>query len=90
VTASDTASYNEPEVEEFEPSEWKLLFMVLCENRGQVELTKGLTHYGEYLMMSIQRKLGIMVAGVDTGTLAAPICGVCEQAFKAEAFEPGP
>ena len=55
-----------PPEEELDRDEWKLLFMLLCENRSGLELEKGLTEHGKILLRSVQRKLGINVVGVDS------------------------
>jgi hypothetical protein len=63
-----------PAIEPFEPDELKLLFMALCEDRGHTvlpALIETLTPHGVRLLYSIQRKLGIMVVGVDSGRLPA-------------------
>lgn len=57
---------SEPEPEEFSIDEWKMLFMLLCENRANLELTKGLTPFGQSLLFEVQRKIGIQVVGVAT------------------------
>lgn len=54
-----------PEIEDFEPQEWKLLFKLLCENKAKLELDKGMTDYGKQLLSDVQRKIGILVVGVD-------------------------
>lgn len=54
-----------PAIEEFDPDEWKLLAMLLCENRGKHDLNYGLTEHGQQLLHSVQRKIGIRVLGVD-------------------------
>jgi hypothetical protein len=67
---------------EFEPQEWKLLFMVLAENRGKIDFRTALTPYGISLLDSIRHKLGMIVVDVDTGpvTMAdAEICPTCLQ-----------
>jgi hypothetical protein len=47
------------------PREETLLFKLLCENEGGHDLTKGLTPYGITILHSLQRKIGIIVVGVD-------------------------
>lgn len=54
-----------PEIEDLDPQEWKLLFMLLCENRAKIKLDEGLTEYGKDLLKQVQRKIGILVVGVD-------------------------
>ena len=54
-----------PEVEEFDPDDWKVLFMLVCENRAGLDLTKGMTDHGKELLREVQRKIGIAAVGVD-------------------------
>jgi hypothetical protein len=71
-----------PDYEDFEPNEWKLLFMMLCENRAGLDLNKGLTPHGQYLLLELQRKIGINVVGVEAshGKVVEPeVCGSCTQ-----------
>ena len=73
---------DDPEVEEFDPQEWKLLFMLLAENRGGINFHTGLTPYGIGILQEIQRKLGIRVVGVEMayGELPRPdLCAACKQ-----------
>jgi hypothetical protein len=65
VTDDISTLIDYPKEEELTVNEWKLLFMLLCENRAGLELDKGLTPYGKELLRSVQRKLGINVVGVD-------------------------
>lgn len=60
-----------PEVESIDPQEWKLLFMLLGENRSKIDFRRELTPYGIGLLDSLRRKLGIIVVGVDSGILGA-------------------
>lgn len=57
--------FEEPEFEELDSDDWKVLFMVLCENRGKLDLEKDLTPYGKQLLHNVQRKIGINAVGVD-------------------------
>jgi hypothetical protein len=57
--------YEPPEYEPFDSDDWKVLFMVLCENRGKVDFTKGMTEHGIKLLHNVQRKIGINAVGVD-------------------------
>lgn len=53
-----------PEIDHFDPQEWKLLFKLLCENDGKLKLEQGLTDYGKQVLHSVQNKIGILVVGV--------------------------
>ena len=54
-----------PEFEEFDADDWKVLFMLLCENRSGLDLEKGLTDHGKQLLKNVKRKIGINAVGVD-------------------------
>ena len=76
------ANIEYPETEDLQPDEWKLLFMVLVENRANVDLTSALTPYGRYLFSAACRKIAINTVGVDSETdQAAPFeaCPECGQ-----------
>lgn len=66
-----------PEPEELDDDEWKLLFMLLAENRGNLDLSGALAPHGKYLLGSIQRKLGINVVGVATPQGVPPVSSPC-------------
>lgn len=71
-----------PPVEEFDNDELKLLFMLLAENRGRLDLAGPLAPHGKYLLSSVQRKLGIMVVGVATTLGERPRidpCPTCDE-----------
>jgi hypothetical protein len=71
---------DEPEVEEFDPQEWKLLFMLLAENRGGINFYQHLTPYGVAMLDSVRRKLGVRVVGVEIGTTRElPVAYHCEE-----------
>ena len=54
-----------PDDEELDSDDYKILFMLLCENRSNLELDKGLTEHGKRLLHNVQRKIGINAVGVD-------------------------
>lgn len=54
-----------PEFEEFDSDDWKILFMLLCENRAHIDFTSHLTEHGKRLLHNVQRKIGINAVGVD-------------------------
>jgi hypothetical protein len=54
-----------PDEEELDADDWKILFMILCENRGHLDLEKGLTAHGKTLLKNVKRKIGINAVGVD-------------------------
>jgi hypothetical protein len=54
-----------PAIEDFDPDEYKLLFMMLVENRGKIDWEEHLTPHGKRIFTGVQRKLGIIVAGID-------------------------
>ena len=80
---TDPFSYQEIEVEEFDPDEWKLLFTMLCENRAKHDFSKGLTPYGQVLLDSVSRKVGIRVVGVEASAGLPSVepdrCPLCNQ-----------
>jgi len=57
--------FAEPAFEEFDSDDWKILFMMLCENRAKLDLTADLTEHGKRLLKNVQRKIGINAVGVD-------------------------
>lgn len=54
-----------PDWEELTTEDWKILFMILCENRAKLDLEKDLTKHGKRLLKEVQRKIGINAVGVD-------------------------
>lgn len=69
-----------PEAEDITPQEWKLLFMMIGENRGRIDFRRELTPYGIGLLDSLRRKLGIIVVGVDSGADGAlPDYNKCDE-----------
>lgn len=54
-----------PEEEELDRDDYKILFMVLCENRAKLDLEKDLTEHGKKLLKAVKRKIGINAVGVD-------------------------
>lgn len=79
-----------PDVEDFDPQEWKLLFMMLVENRGGVDLAGPLTPYGAGLLEAVKRKLAIRVVGVKSmlpvRSLIYQTCETCGQPILAESL----
>jgi hypothetical protein len=57
--------HNMPPAEELDRDDYKVLFMILCENRGKLDLEKGLTEHGKQLLQAVKRKIGINAVGVD-------------------------
>ena len=81
-------NYVDPEVEDFEPNEWKALIMLLCENRGGLDLDAGLTDYGKTLLVSLQRKIGIIVVGVASGVMQPVEPEICSTCFSPVVYGP--
>ena len=77
VKSIDPLVLNDPEVEEFDEQEWKLLFMLLAENRGGINFHVGLTPYGVGVLSEVQRKLGVRVVGVDLAHGEVPESALC-------------
>lgn len=64
-TALRNISVTDPDFEELDSDDWKILFMLLCENRGKLDLEAGLTDHGKRLLKAVTRKIGINAVGVD-------------------------
>jgi hypothetical protein len=54
-----------PDEEELNAEDYKILFMILCENRAKLDLEKDLTEHGKKLLKAVKRKIGINAVGVD-------------------------
>lgn len=70
---------------ELSPQEWKLLFMMIAENRADLNFREALTPYGISLLEELRRNLAINVVGIDVedgndGLRTEPtFCPVCKQ-----------
>ena len=79
---AEMLDFADPEIEDFEPNEWKLLFMLLAENRGGINFHAGLTPYGIAMLGEVQRKLGVRVVGVDLAHGEVPQPVLCEMCLQ--------
>lgn len=67
---------------DFDPQELKLLFMLLAENRDNINFYQHMTPYGIALLDSIRSKLGEAVVGVSLPLGERPTADLCNQCHQ--------